>query len=641
MRYLAITLFSLFLLTSLANAKPSPDDFGTLPAVHDIAISPDGKNLALFVNYKGHYAIRVVSSAGKDEGVKLTKLAEGSKPSWIKWANNKRVLAGLWESQKRRLNPIKVTGLYSIDTRNMDGKYLIKPRNMYRQYNDEIIDFLENDPDHILMGFSDKRSTFRDIHKVNVTTGKYTLIKKGRNNIQQWFTDNRGEPRIGKGRTNNGTGKRNMIIRDTNSGKWRDVSEYPGLKASTDVKGFTDDPNELVVAMYNKRDTKGLYIYNLSLKQISQSLFHNEEYDVGGVIRNQEGIIIGAKFTSDVNERVLFDGFDSIMNKMQEKFAGSNVDFYDRSKGAEKTVFLVSSASNPGQFYLYDKTNDHLTQIASKRPKLLHEEMGHVLSAKYEARDGVSIPAYMTVPPSISRKSEIQKLPFIILPHGGPYSRKSKRFDYFAQFFATRGYGVYQMNFRGSTGYGKSFTDAGKKNWVVMQEDVEDATLELIRNGYADHERICIAGWSYGGYAALIGGIKNPELYKCVISIAGVSDLQEKANDMRRYRSGITRARDFLDGFEDNNAVIENSPLKRAREITAPVFLAHGKNDTRVHFDQFSRMEKALKMNKTELTSLAFDKEDHFMSNQNNRIKMFNELDKFLASHLGKSKYAD
>lgn len=633
-------LIGLLCLTHSSHAAPiAAESFGKLPAIYDIAISPDGESLAYFMNINGQYGIRVLSTNGDTGKPKIVGLSSGLKPSWIKWANNERVLAGLWESKKSGTTAYRVAAIYTVDSNTMKGKYLVKPKDVFRQFNDQVIDFLEHDPQHILMSYSDKNPQAPDVQKVNVNTGKDVRLKRGRKNIQNWYTDNRGIPRIGQGLYDSSKEKWNMIIRDADEENWLDVSHYPGLKADSNIRGFTDKTNEIIVGMYNNKDTVGLYVYDLTQKRISRTLFHDEKYDAGGIITNSEGKVVGAKFVSDSTQRILFEGEDTLMERLKRQFPDSNVDYIDQSLGGKKVLFKLSNGSYPGAIFLHDNVLNKSFKLAELRSDLDTEKLGRVLSATYGARDGQTIPGYMTVPMKITSNSQIKNLPFIVLPHGGPYARDSKRFDYFAQFFASRGYGVFQMNFRGSEGYGKSFEEAGRKNWKIMQEDVEDATNMLIKKGYADPDKICIAGWSYGGYSALMGSINKPELYKCVISIAGVTDLKDMVNDLKKYRFGKISAREFLlQGFDGKEDIKINSPVKRAAEIQSPVFLAHGQYDQQVHYDQYLRMIKALKKSKVDVTTLGFKREDHYLSNESNRVKMFVELDKFLMEHLGPSE---
>jgi len=305
----------------------------------------------------------------------------------------------------------------------------------------------------------------------------------------------------------------------------------------------------------------------------------------------------------------------------------------------KNVLVKISSPFDPGALFLINTDTNTSQRVAPYYEGISGSDLGEVITVKYTARDGVKIPAFVTIPSSITDTSMLKNLPFIVLPHGGPYARDSKRFDYLAQYFATRGFGVLQMNFRGSKGYGKEFADAGRNNWEVMQEDVQDGTQWLFDKGYADPSKTCIAGWSYGGYAALIGKIKNPELYACTISMAGVTDLKDLMNDLKKYRFGKLAANNFLKGFTDKDDIKENSPVKRADEMTGPVFIAHGELDQRVHYDQFRRMKSALKKSSAKVTAITFEDEDHFLSDQENRMKFFEELDDFLDKSIGKREY--
>ena len=198
-----------------------------------------------------------------------------------------------------------------------------------------------------------------------------------------------------------------------------------------------------------------------------------------------------------------------------------------------------------------------------------------------------------------------------------------------------------QMNFRGSEGYGKAYEAAGRDNWLLMQEDVEDATRYLRKKGYADPNRTCIAGWSYGGYAALMGAAKDTEgLYKCVIAMAALTDINDAKRDLAKYRGGKHAAKEFFgEAMKDKSVRKANSPVHVADNIKVPVFLAHGDLDENVQFDQFLRMKKALKKADVKHTAMAFKDEDHFLSRQENREAFFIGVDKFLTKVMGPSEH--
>ncbi|MBL4870643.1 MAG: S9 family peptidase [Robiginitomaculum sp.] len=626
-----------------AHSAPRAESFGELPRIYDAAISPDAKQIAVFINMGGEYGISIMNIDKINKGKpRVVGLGKRIKPQWIKWVNNDRVLISLWKSEKIARTPVTTGFIYTLDVNSMKGKYLIVPEDKIRQYNNDVVDFLQDDPDHILMSFSDTNVFAPDIKKVNVKTGKYKTVKRGKKNIQQWYTDLRGEPRIGQGLLDRSTEKWNLIIRDANGKKWRYADEFPGLNVNVDIHGFTSDPNELVIGSYQGKETLGLYVYSLSAKKIVRKLFHNDDYDVGDLVLSADGkSIAGVQYVADTKETVLFGKYANTLEFMRAKYNGYTVDYVDQSQDSEIVLFNITNAYDPGALMMLNTSTNKVSLLSLIRPRLPASEMGEVMSVSYTARDGFKIPAYVTLPPSITSSAQLKNLPFVILPHGGPYARTSKRFDYFSQFFVSRGFAVLQMNFRGSEGYGKSFKEAGRKNWVLMQEDVEDGARWLIKKGYADPTRMCIAGWSYGGYAALMGAIKNPELYACAVSMAGVTDLQDMIRDINKYRFGRIGARNFvLKGFESKDDIKANSPVKLAKEFTVPLFLAHGTLDQRVHYDQFTRMKRALKKSSAKVTFMSFKDEDHFLSNQDNRQRFFVGLDEFLEKHLGTSEAA-
>lgn len=644
MRVFILIFMLISVLPTTAQAKPKAEDFGILPSLYDAAISPDAKQIAVYINVEGTYGVRILNIENRQDKPRIRLLGKGVKPQWLKWVNNDRVLVSLTTTKNERSIPYSIGTLYSLDATTMKGDVLIKPRGIFRQFNNVVVDFLEDDPEHILMSFSDSDVTAPDIQKVNVETGRYSRVRRGRENIQYWYTDLSGTPRVGQGLSERSKKEEKwfLLIRDADSDKWRNADEYPGLEPESDIIGFTDNPNELIIRARNGRDTKGLYIYNLVQKGMSRTLFHDDDYDAGSVILSSDGSrVIGAKFVSDEAQTKLFEGEDTVLERVRQKNPEYTVQYIDQSTDGGLIVFSVSNAYDPGSLMIIDAKTEVVTALGKFRSELKPSEMGSVISVKYTARDGLVVPAYVTLPPTITQTKDLKNLPFIILPHGGPYARSSKRFDYFAQFFATQGYGVLQMNFRGSAGYGKSYEDAGRKNWVVMQEDVEDGARWLLEKGYADPERLCIAGWSFGGYAALMGSIKNPDIYKCGISMAGITDIADLIRDAKKYRfGGLAANQSILSGFDDRDEIKENSPAKRADELVIPLFLAHGEDDQAVHFDQFTRMKRALKKSPAKVTYMEFKEEDHYLSYQANRQKFFKGLEKFLISVNGKSEFA-
>lgn len=647
-RILTLAIIFVFISVSSANAATTAKDFGTLPQIYDAALSPNGKEIAVLANNNGQYIIRVLELSKPSRTSRLIALGAKIKPKYLKWVNNKRLILSFWQSEEKNHVPVKMGYLYSLNTKSMEGRILVEPpkfdaaagwsRNSFRQFNNIVVDWLEDDPDYILMAYGDNNNEMPDIHRVNVETGRGARIKRGFRGVQTWHTDLTGEPRIGQGRDGN-DGSWVLRIRDADTDKWRFSDEYPGLPADVDIHGFTSNPNHLIISAYQGRDTIGLYIYDLKQKNITDELYHNNSYDASGVILSADGSeVIGASYVSETREIEMLGEYDTALSRMRDLFVGYDIKFVDRSKDGEKILFKASSATNPGSLLMVEKGGSPVS-LGKLRPQVSPKDLGVVNGIEYTARDGQKIPSFLTLPPAITDAAQLQNLPFIVLPHGGPYARTSKRFDYFAQFFASLGYAVLQMNFRGSAGYGKTFEETGRQNWVVMQEDVEDGTRWLIEQGLADPKRICIVGWSYGGYAALMGAAKNPDLYSCAVSVAGLTDINDFIQDKKQYRFGKFTAENFIgSGFENKDDVKANSPVKLADQIEVPLLLVHGKHDEVVHFGQFSRMKSALKKAPAKVTYMDFSEGDHYLSFQKDRQDFLVGLEKFLEKSNGKSE---
>ena len=657
MRIFSIFTFVFYSLFAVLNAtaKPVPvEHYSRMPVIYDAALSPDGNFLAAVADNDGSYIIRVINlNDPTDKKVRAIKYAKGVKILWVKWANNDVLLASTREKTRFNSNLVDAGYLYALNKDLTTNQMLLVPKSKkgagrrfreteLRQFNNRVINFLPKDPDHILMSYGLYDRMVEDVVKVNVRTKAVHRIKQGERSIQAWRTDLRGIPRIGIG-TNETTRKPRMIVRDAKTDMWRDVSNYPGLTPGTNVYGFTANVNEIIIGAYGGKDTLGLFIYDLVQKKQTRKLFQNDKYDANGIVRSADGSkVIGVSYIGDVSQTEFFDpAYRTRIDNIHAILPQYHISYIDQTPDGQKIVFKASAASVPNSLMYYDAKTKKVKLIAEDYPEIGATIQGDVTVTSYKARDGFEIPAYITTPPKIADGMPLKNLPFIVMPHGGPYARDTHSFDYLAQFMASRGYGVLQMNFRGSKGYGRAFEEAGRKNWVLMQEDVEDGTRWLIKKGYADPKRICIVGWSYGGYAALMGAIKDPDLYTCAASMAGVTDLHDMVTDLKRFRFGRRTAQNFiLNGFEDRDAIKENSPVKRASEITIPLMLAHGERDTVVYFDQFTRMKKALKKSSSKVTYLVLEDEDHQLSSSSNRHTFFRTLDKFLHKNLGDSAAA-
>ena len=311
--------------------------------------------------------------------------------------------------------------------------------------------------------------------------------------------------------------------------------------------------------------------------------------------------------------------------------------------------YLVYSSGNgqPGRFLVGDRGPGQLQVmqlVGAQYPELEGVALPRKQAFTITARDGLKLPAFLTLPslPSSQDGAAPQRLPAVLLPHGGPLGADTLDFDPLAQFLAHRGYAVLQVNFRGSAGQGYDFAKAGLKRWgLEMQDDLTDALAWLVQRGTADPARVCIAGGSYGGYAALMGGAKTPLLYRCIVSLAGVSDLPDLAAHQARYVNGLdVFSRQVGAAWGDREQLAATSPSRLAAQFQAPVLLVHGTNDRSVPYAQAETMMKALQAAGKDVRLVTLDKGDHFLSDQSHRLQFYRALEDFLARHIGTAEPA-
>lgn len=660
----SIGFIVLMLLLGVATAKPVPVEyFAQLPAIKDAALSPDGKSLAAIVEQDGKYVVATFSiTASGLNDAHAFDAGENARYNWVRWANNDRLLIDLTLSEvmKRAQESVESDWLYVGDKKLTQVKPLLDARNVaggIHFNNANVAGFLPDDPDHILMVFKeDTRSTkskLRDtygiggsdlpysVFKVNVNTLKQERIRRGGRDMWGWKTDRQGRLRMGLGYDRKGKdGARlttNLKVKNLANGKWETEKDHPELAGDIYIYGFDANPDVLYIERYAGRDTLGLYRYNLKTKTLGPAIYHQDGHDVGGImISADRKRVVGYYYTDDDSQYIYFDEIAKTRDaKLDKKFPDFDVVTYDETSDGEWAVLQVSAPDYLPEMILYNYKTGKAITLSKLYPKLTDMDIGPVKTVKYTARDGTKIPAYVTLPPAFFDGAKLENLPFIIYPHGGPASRNYGGFDYRAQLLASRGYGVLQMNFRGSSGYGKAYKDAGRKNWQVMQNDVVDGVKWLIDKGYADKDRICIIGGSYGGYAAVISAINNPDMYACAASFAGVMDIPRLVDDgiVGGGRSGINYS--IASGFKNRAEMRTQSPARRAEELKTPLLLAHGERDLVVGYKhQYKIMHMALEKSPAKVTYLSQPLGDHYLSRGEDRLSYHKALDEFLRDNL-------
>ena len=475
-----------------------------------------------------------------------------------------------------------------------------------------------------------------DLFAVDPATDERDTIGRGTTTTRDWVVDQTGSPiaRIDYRELSD-----RFAVRVRHGDDWDAVVEETVSIPGMAVYGVDAGGDLIIGARLDDTGRYGLHALSLSSGEIERPFYVNDEYDVGSVIQDPyTNLIIGASVQTEAPTTVWFD--DELAARQTEvEQALGGIAAMITSWSADHNRFLVrlETGANPTLFFLYDVAASSLKPITSTYPEALAAGVAVRQSIRYPARDGVGIPAYMTMADDLPTPA-----PLVVLPHGGPEARDVGGFDWIAHFFASRGYIVLQPEFRGSDGYGAGWRDAGRGEWGtgVMQNDITDGVQVFIEEGLADPDRVCIVGASYGGYAALAGAVFTPDLYACAAAISPVADVGAMI-DYERDRTGrgsptVEYWRTVIGGDPDSvrGQLNEISPQRHAADALAPILLIHGRDDSVVPISQSRNMARALRRADKEVELIELDGEDHWLSRADTRQEMLEALDGFLAEHL-------
>ncbi|MEM7543765.1 MAG: S9 family peptidase, partial [Pseudomonadota bacterium] len=552
---------------------------------------------------------------------------------WFEWANNQQILLSVRSHASNGEFSFSVTRLLLVDIESGEKRSVFSPKVLRRadwvpQLQDQIVDLLSDDPDHILMTADLREFVVPDVYRVGLSSGKVELVKRGRPGVLNWLTDRQNRVRIGV--FQNETQFR-IYEQDVRGKNWRMLWEFQALsKDYIDPLGFGADPNQLYINAYH-RGRLAVFSVNLNDPDLSRELIYaDDQRDVEGqliysetvkdVVGIHTGLREGYVLWSEPHRR-LVRSIDAALPHTRNKILNFSDD-------EQRIVVLAENATNAGTYYVLRRDENRMTEIAQRYETLPSELMVGNQLVEFSARDGEKIQAFLTLPAG----TEPSALPVVVLPHGGPISADSGGFDYWTQLFANRGYAVIQINFRGSSGYGYDFMAAGLQAWgLQMQDDVTDGTQWLINQGVADPDRICIVGGSYGGYAALMGAAKAGHLYRCAVSFAGVADLKAHVRQRRGFLNAEVVKKIVGETGRDLRA---RSPITKVDQIDIPVLLIHGDEDVRVAVDQSRRMYRALKKSGKEVRYVEQKNGGHFLSTNEQRLNALLEIERFLDRHL-------
>ena len=473
--------------------------------------------------------------------------------------------------------------------------------------------------------------------EVILKNGRGKIVAQGSPHTRDWFVDRGGRPVI---REDYDDRANDYTIYLHINGRHKPIFTSNDARRPLNILGFKNDGNSILIAPNDSGQEFG-EIRELTFDgTMSAPVFGQQDKDIVSVLIDSNRYVQGVRYGGLLPAYNFYDAtLQDAVTSVQKIFEGASVNLISYSSDYSKLAFYIAGSYLSPAYYVFDRKAGSLAKIAGSYEQVSDQDAAEIITIEYKARDGVKIPAVITRPRNWVQGT---KSPLIVLPHGGPESFDSVGFDWLAQFFSSRGYIVFQPNFRGSDGFGAAFREAGHGHWGkgVMQHDITDGVGVLSRSGWIDPEKICIVGASYGGYAALAGGAFTPELYSCVAAIAPVSDLPRMLFDERVDNGEHSWVYDYWkdlsgDPKESRQKLKDISPADNAANFTAPVLLIHGSNDLVVPYRQSSIMEGALKRAGNDVTLIKLSGEDHYLSEGKTRLQTLRALDAFIAEHIG------
>lgn len=632
---LALTLILLLPLFTINAKTLTVESYASLPHVQDVKLSPDGKKLAYLNNFKGTLLLRVIDTTTNKDLPVIKSDNLNTILNWYEWGNNDVLLLGVSYTAKQRALKYTSTRLYKFDlaSKKQKPERLISRRrgreSIEPQFQDNVISFLPNDNEHILVAADFDTINRPTVYKVNINTEKRKRVLRSKDNVKDWIADRQGNVRIAFGFDDT------TIFYKYFGDKSKDTHllyEYQAFsKDKVSVLGFDKDPNYIyITALHEGKDA--LFKVNLADKSLPRELiFSDPDYDFDGrlIYSQTSEDVIGFTHSNLEDGRVYWDKDRAkLQRSLSAALPEDIVTVTDVSQNGLTYIAYKRSKTDPGSYYFGDRAAKSINLFAKKYPEITEDLVAKKQHVSYTARDGLKIEGYLTLP----RGENTENLPTVILPHGGPMARDYAGFDYWSQLLANQGYAVLQPNFRGSSGYGYEFEMSALQNWgAEMQNDLQDAANWMVEKGYSDAKRICMVGASYGGYASLMAVVKHPDTFKCAASFAPVTDLEAIVSKARYYENkDIVRAQ-FGTDYDKLEA---QSPVNFAEQIERPILLVHGTDDKVVPVAHSRDMYEELQDHNKNVTYIELEDGNHYLSYQPHRIETMTAITEFLAKHL-------
>jgi dipeptidyl aminopeptidase/acylaminoacyl peptidase len=608
---------------SLALAEPAPSiplrDFFRNPTTTFYQVSPSGDYIAFLRPYETRLNVWV-------------QPRKGGEPQRVTGVTDRDITSYFWKTDNYILF-IRDSGgdenfhLYVADR---DGKS-VRDLTPFEKVQARMIDDLPLNSKEVIIGLNRRNKEIFDAYRLNIETGDLQLVAENPGNISDWVTDHDGKIRAAT--TTDGVNT-SLLYRKSESDPWKTVLTTNFKEAFT-PEFFTFDNQRLFGNSNRDRDKSAEVELDPETGKETKVIFEHPDVDVSSLsFSRKRKVLTEASYTTWRTEYHFFDAqSEQLFQDLKQKLPGFEV--FVLSSNDDENVFVVRTISDRslGAFYLYDATSKELTKLADRAPWLKEDDLAEMKPIDYQARDGLTIHGYLTLP----KGREAKNLPVVVNPHGGPWARDNWTFNPEVQFLANRGYAVLQMNFRGSVGYGRKFWELGFKEWGgKMQDDITDGVNWLIKQGIADPKRVAIYGGSYGGYAVLEGLVKEPALYAAGVDYVGVSNLFTFLQTIPPYWKPFLDMTYEMVGHPDKDKAWfqEHSPALNADRIETPLFVAQGAQDPRVNINESNQIVEALKKRGIQVEYMVKENEGHGFHNEENRFDFYTAMEKFLAEHL-------
>ncbi|MET1254346.1 alpha/beta hydrolase family protein [Aliikangiella maris] len=657
---LGLTLLISFSLNANTDSTKQPiphtiEDFAQLPGARNAQISPDGKHFALVFRSEGEEKLAIFQT--DDNTLKSVFYVRGIRRSVgdVNWVTNERLVYGVnenyaWDRSLRdtgELIAVNVDGSFHKMIFGYKSGQQQLGSNLKRKQADyghhEIIDLLEGDDKHILIIFYPWKlsgNVWRTniditpaVYKLNIYSGKRRFVTRLNVPLATAITDTKGKVRFAVGEDKEGDEV--VSYREKEEDEWQNF-KIPGFKGKyLEPLSFTKDNKGVYVSARINNGTRALFEVNLKDRSFSQ-LFHDPQVDPTIFIKDyskRRVVAVGTELAlPDYHYLDKKDPKAKLHAGLLEAFPGYDVVITSSTKDGKNSIIFVYSDKNSGDYYLFNSATYEAKHLMSKHAWLDPKLMASMKAITIQTRDKKEISAYLT-----AANHQQKQLPLIVMPHGGPHGvRDYWGYDWEVQLLASKGYAVLQVNYRGSGGFGYAFEQSGYGKWgTLMQDDVTDATLAMIEQGIADKNKICIYGASYGGYAALMGAVREPDLYKCTIGSVGVYDLPMmfEEGDIADSRSGLNYLKKVLGTNVDDQKA--RSPVYNVDKIKANILLIHGKQDERVPIEQAEALMDALDDIDKKYEWLKLVNEGHGYYDVKSRIKVYRKIIDFLDRNIG------